>query len=133
MAGNRIWRTVEDGIHLDSLFAETNDILIANNTLWECGLALRLWDSAIKGANIRFQNNLVLGAPQADIVFIDSGGDPSEPRGPGNVIALAQAWQCDHNWREVKPPAEPATLPDLGPGKPKFKLPQGGGCAGSFS
>ena len=64
----------------------------------------RLWDAAVKGKNIHLHNNLTLASPQADMVFIDSGGDPAKVRGPGDGALLLKNWYLSHNWRETKPP-----------------------------
>src|SRR5262249_27259825 len=45
VVGNRIWRAELSGLQLAHLLPGTTDILIANNTFFECCYSFRLWDS----------------------------------------------------------------------------------------
>jgi nitrous oxidase accessory protein NosD len=107
VVGNRIWGTELAGIQLQTLMPGTKSVLIANNTLLNCGLGLRLWEdeARVKDAenwprDVRIHNNLILGSKQADMLFTDSGGHPLEERGPGDGDALRRLWQFGNNWRE---------------------------------
>ena len=91
-------------LQLENLAQDADGILIANNTAFMCASAFRLWDDSVKGKNIQVCNNLILGAASPDMIFLDSGGDPLKPRGPGDGRLLHQAWKLSHNWREVKTP-----------------------------
>jgi len=104
IVGNRIWGATMGGLQLENLMPGTENILVANNTFFSCMSAFRLWDAAVKGKNIHLHNNLTLASPQADMVFIDSGGDPAKVRGPGDGALLLKNWYLSHNWRETKPP-----------------------------
>jgi serine/threonine protein kinase len=105
IVGNRVWGGVRyAGIQFECLAANSENLLMANNTLLESAPAFRLWDAAPKGRGIVIRNNLVLGAALPDMLFIDSGGSPSQHRGPGDGKLIAKTWQMDHNWREVKEP-----------------------------
>ncbi len=110
IVGNRIWGgTRFSALQLDDLHPETQDILLANNTVLECVPAFRLWDNTVKGRDVVLRNNLFLGAPEYDMVFYDSGGSRTEEKGPGDVTQVAAKWQMDHNWREVGQPSDKAS------------------------
>jgi predicted Ser/Thr protein kinase len=110
VVGNQVWDAVLAGIQLENLLTGTKDVLVANNTLFQCRNAFRLWDDDVKGKNIQIRNNLTLGSRQADMIFEDSGGDQRKSRGPGDgkLVAKAKSWQLDHNWREAKEPKDNA-------------------------
>ncbi len=103
VVGNRVGYSMA-GIQPENLLAGTENIWIANNTFVECGAALRYWDNAslpLARNNIRISNNLMLKSTSFDMIFIDSGGDPQNHRGPGDGKALHLAWQWGNNWRET--------------------------------
>src|SRR5206468_2945253 len=50
VVGNRISGADEVGIQVENLLATPKNVLLANNTLFNCHYAFRLWDSAVKGA-----------------------------------------------------------------------------------
>jgi hypothetical protein len=104
IVGNRIRRATVSGIQVENLMPGASDVLIANNTVFECANPFRLWDGAPRGENIRLSNNLVLGRPgEADMLFVDSGGDPNRARGGfGDGKAVLAVWRMDHNWRELQ-------------------------------
>jgi hypothetical protein len=104
IVGNRIWSPKYVGIQLENLMPGAQDLLVANNTLFECPTGFRVWDDAVKGKNIQVRNNLILGAAEPDMVFLDSGGTQQEARAAGNVQSLLKLWQFGHNWREVRIP-----------------------------
>ena len=106
IVGNRFQGGVEMGaIQLEHLADKARNILIANNTFLDCLHAFRLWDSAVKGQDIEFRNNLLLGGNKLDMLFLDSGGMLTEVRGPGDGSLIVKHWQMDHNWRETQPPS----------------------------
>jgi hypothetical protein len=113
IVGNRIWGSGSYGLQLENLVG-ASDILIANNSVFDCKLALRLWDhqdlwnQQPRGHNIQVRNNLFLASRQVDMVFVDSGGNPTTPRGGGKGELVARAWRIDHNVREGKPATENA-------------------------
>jgi serine/threonine protein kinase len=104
IVGNQIWAAPLAGIQLENLMTGTRDILIANNTTFECAAGFRLWDGAVKGRNIQIRNNLFLASREPDMLFLDSGGDPQKMRRPGDGKLLLTTWQVDHNWREGEVP-----------------------------
>ncbi len=105
VVGNRVAGCGQCGIQLMHLSQDSKDLLIANNTLCENGRALRLWDTAVKGKNIQFRNNLILtGSLEPDLIFLDSGGDAFKAKGAGDGSLVLKDWRMDYNWREVRPP-----------------------------
>ena len=105
VVGNRIWQSASTAIQLDNILPGTRDILIANNTMLENNVGLRLWDDKEKkdrGRNIEVRNNLIMGSQLVDMVFTDSGGNPDEVRGAGDGQSLHEVWQIDHNWRQSR-------------------------------
>ena len=69
---------------------------------------MRVWDTTIRGKNVRLCNNLFLGSRVVDLVAFDSGGKDEGPVGPGNVQKLLRTWKLQNNWREGKPPTQGA-------------------------
>jgi len=104
IVGNQVWNA-DVGIQLENLLPGTKNVLVANNTLFQCANhGFRLWDDDVKGKNIQIRNNLLLGGGRADMIFADSGGDRANARGPGDGKLVTSRWRWDHNGREVKPP-----------------------------
>ena len=83
------------------------DLLVANNTFFQCGPAFRLWDADVTGERIELANNLTLAAPPGDWLFADSGGTTDKLRGPGDGSLVPMRWTVRNNWRE-----NPQPLPD---------------------
>jgi hypothetical protein len=104
VVGNQVWDSTVLGIQLDNLMDGTQGILIANNTLLNCPQGIRLWDEKVRGKGIQVCNNLILGSKSVDILFLDSGGDPANDRGPGDGQKVRTVWRVAHNWREGKAP-----------------------------
>jgi hypothetical protein len=108
VAGNVYVGSTLSAVDLLQQLTGAQDLLIANNTMVECRVAFRVWDSGVKGKNIQFRNNLLLGPyPQLDLAFLDNGGVPLAEKGPGDVGRLRKDpnWRFGHNWREIKEPA----------------------------
>jgi nitrous oxidase accessory protein NosD len=106
VVGNRLVAARMIALQLENLLEGTEDILIANNTVFESPTALRYWDLRARGKDVRIRNNLVLGADGADMVFLDNGGIQDKVAGPGDGSALLRAWQWGQNWRETAGPPE---------------------------
>jgi hypothetical protein len=104
VVGNQVWDSTLVGIQLDNLMEGTQGILIANNTLLNCPQGIRLWDEKVKGKRIQVCNNLILGSKSVDMLFLDSGGNPVNERGPGDGHEVRKVWRVAHNWREGKAP-----------------------------
>jgi serine/threonine protein kinase len=99
VVGNRISGMDNAGIQLQDLTTDARDLLLANNTTLGCSHGVRLWDSAVKGQNIRLCNNLFLDCPAEDIYFVESRGGSMQGRaGDGNLVA--KVWEMQCNWRE---------------------------------
>jgi tRNA A-37 threonylcarbamoyl transferase component Bud32 len=66
VVGNRIRDNRGGAIELTHLLPGTEDILVANNTMYKCGEAVTIWDDHTKGMaflecrNVRIQNNVVI-------------------------------------------------------------------------
>jgi serine/threonine protein kinase len=104
LVGNRFVTTSQDALHLEMLGTDTEQVLIANNTFDECGFTLRLGDRKVKGKDVEWRNNLVLGATHADLEFLDYDGTRGATPGPADGRLVARAWTFSHNWREVREP-----------------------------
>jgi hypothetical protein len=105
IVGNRIQSTSLCAMQLENLLPGAGKILIANNTAVDANPAFRLWDDSVKGEEIELVNNLILGTTdKPDVVFLDSGGDQFNVRGPGNGRALLEHWRFRNNWRELRQP-----------------------------
>jgi hypothetical protein len=113
VVGNRIRDASQYALQLEQMLPGAGDVLIANNTVFRGGVALRIWDSTVRGDNIQVRNNLFLGVSALDMYCCDSGGDPIRLRGAGDGKAAAQKWRFDHNWREQggDPPADKGWIP----------------------
>jgi hypothetical protein len=106
IVGNRVSGSNASAIGFNNVLPGTQEILVANNTLFENHHALALLDDAAKKLTrqtIQVCNNLVLDAREPDFVFLD-GADPDKHQGVGDGVALRGAWQFTHNWRELKEP-----------------------------
>jgi hypothetical protein len=104
VAGNLIWDCQLVGIQLENIMKGSRDLLVFNNTILQCGHAIRLWDGRVPSANVEIRNNLLLQSVEPDVVFIDSGGNEENPKGPGDIAALLKFWKLSHNWRETAKP-----------------------------
>ena len=105
IVGNRAVGSSVAALQLENLLTGTNDILIANNTVFDSVVAFRLWDGKARGQAVRLSNNLFLGRPnQLDMLFVDSGGRPDRARGPGKGASVHGPWTLSHNWRELADP-----------------------------
>lgn len=106
VVGNRITGADSSGIGLIDLLPGTQEILIANNTLWENHRGFTLFDDPTKQLpreGIAVKNNLVVKSQNRDFAFFD-GIDPDNPNGAGDGALLPTIWQFSHNWREGKSP-----------------------------
>ena len=105
IVGNRIWRADISGLHLEQLLPGTSDVLVANNTLFECSCGFRLWDTVARGEGVQVRNNLFLSSKLTDMLFLDSGGDPNHGKGAGDGKSVLRVWKIGHNVRAGKPAA----------------------------
>ena len=103
VVGNRIWQARWAALQLERLPADTDNILVANNTVFESEECFRLWDVAINSKGVQIRNNLFLGTKPPDMVFYRSK-DPQRAEGAGEGDALHRSWRLDHNWREAEKP-----------------------------
>jgi hypothetical protein len=110
VVGNRFVGLMMAATQFELLSPDAEGIVVANNTFSECAAAFRLWDGEVKGKGVRLQNNLLLGCPSPDMVFIDAD-NPRTPRGPGDGAAVAKAYDLGHNWREGQKPGPRAWVP----------------------
>ena len=74
VVGNRFLGCLRTAWQCEHLLEASDDILVANNTAFECNNSLRVWDNAVRTTAVRVHNNLSLGAPYPDALAIDSGG-----------------------------------------------------------
>jgi serine/threonine protein kinase len=104
IVGNRISGSESSAIALANLLPGTQDLLIANNTLWENHNCFTLFDDAKKQlprVGIQVKYNLVVKSQSPDFAFFD-GVDPDNLKGEGDGASLHALWQFSHNWREGK-------------------------------
>jgi tRNA A-37 threonylcarbamoyl transferase component Bud32 len=114
VVGNRLMNARMSALDLRDLLPGTKDVLMANNTVFRSGIALRIWDdhrqgkAFLKCKGVRVLNNLSLASAGPDMWLLEHarGVYPLNARGPGDVEALraTPGWQFGHNWREgVRP------------------------------
>ena len=96
------------GIQLEQLSDESNEILVANNSMYRCVWPFRIWSQTFGNGDVEVVGNVSLESGQADWLFIDSGGDRMTPVGPGDILALSKAWRFTHNFRERDNTAAPS-------------------------
>jgi serine/threonine protein kinase len=107
VVGNRFIGARFSALQLINFLDGTGDILIANNTFFECACPLALLHNAgmgVQGTGVQIRNNLFLATDGPDMVYLDTGGTRDKLNGPGNGKLVQARWQFDHNWREGKPP-----------------------------
>jgi serine/threonine protein kinase len=104
VVGNRIWNASRTALQLEKVLADAANVLFANNTVFQSGQSFQLWDTAARGQDVQVRNNLFLAPKGPDMIFVDSGGNPLKPRGPGAGNSVAAVWKLDHNWREGQRP-----------------------------
>lgn len=106
VVGNRVAYAGRSGIQIENLLPGAGNIVIANNTVLDSSISVRIWDDAKKvmPSGVSIINNLVLGGKRTDMLFIDSGGDPSAVRGAGTGQTLIDRWHWSHNVREAQEP-----------------------------
>jgi serine/threonine protein kinase/nitrous oxidase accessory protein NosD len=102
IVGNRFWGLSVAALQTDFLTKETRDVLISNNSCFECGTGLRVWDREVQG-KLQIRNNLFLRNNAMDMQVLEAD-NPDQSRSPGNGPAVAQSFQFDHNWREATQP-----------------------------
>jgi hypothetical protein len=112
VVGNRFHGCIRAAWQLENLLEDSDDILIANNTAFECNNMFRVWDDKIRTKGVRLANNLALGGPYPDTLVFDSGGNPAVARGYGDGADYPRHWTFSHNWREVKAPLTRGKKPD---------------------
>jgi nitrous oxidase accessory protein NosD len=101
VVGNRFHRVRVAALQFTLLSDDAENLVVANNTVLESATAFRLWDRAIRGKQVRFSNNLLLGGEGMDMLVIDAiNGQDS--RGPGDGVAATRTYHISHNWREGK-------------------------------
>jgi hypothetical protein len=83
---------------------ETADVLVANNTFFNCAWSIRNWSPNVAGQRIELAGNLILSKAQPDMLFVDGGALDVQPRGPGNLALLDENWTMRNNWRETTTP-----------------------------
>jgi serine/threonine protein kinase len=105
VVGNRITGgTNYSAIQMDAVLEGSEDVLIANNTIFECTPAFRVWDDAVRGKNIQVRNNLVLGAAGPDMDFLERRGNDFQYAAPSEGSLITKGWELGQNWREVGRP-----------------------------
>jgi nitrous oxidase accessory protein NosD len=102
ITGNAVWACSMAALQLQNLRVNSKQILIANNTLFASGTALRIWDdppfSKRQRGQVQVANNLLFDAAESDLAPIRSG--TRGPR-PGDGNALLRLWSFHHNWRDL--------------------------------
>jgi nitrous oxidase accessory protein NosD len=108
VTGNRVVGASQAALQLERLLPDSEQILLANNTVIDSEEALRVWDGPPRDRGVQVRNNLFLIGPRPDVVYYDSD-NPERERGPGDGRALHAAWRFDANWREGLPPTGTST------------------------
>jgi hypothetical protein len=103
IVGNRFSGAVLSATQFQMLSPDSENIVLANNSIIGCVAAFRLWDSEVKGKGVRLQNNLVLAGQSPDLYFLEAE-KIDMAKGPGDGEAMAKAYDFGHNWREGRRP-----------------------------
>jgi hypothetical protein len=101
VVGNRFRAISVAAVQFLLIAENSQNLLLANNTFFENGTSLRIWDRAIHGKQVQVRNNLILGSQGMDMHTVDAV-DAQESRGPGDGAAVAKTYRLSHNWREGK-------------------------------
>jgi hypothetical protein len=132
IVGNRIRNSKWTAIDFEDFRPGVDDILVANNTMLQNNMALRIWEGDSKGQacfkcrNIRFQNNLVFKSrSELDMFFLNYPRGKTEEAWPGDLVGLLNSpeWRLSHNWREIDLNDAAAQYPRIWiPGRPEDHL-----------
>jgi serine/threonine protein kinase/nitrous oxidase accessory protein NosD len=107
VVGNRFLGCSHAGFQLECLQDDSGEILVANNTMFECKHFMRVWDDKMRTHDVHILNNLSLAGLFPDALAFDSGGNPLKPKGYAEGKKYAERWKFSRNRREVKQPYLP--------------------------
>jgi hypothetical protein len=94
IVGNRIWNCTGATLQIEELFANSSNVLIANNSLQNDRSCIQIQELSSATETIAIRNNLLLAADGLDLEFL------------GKDRQSLGACKFDHNWREVRPPGD---------------------------
>jgi len=105
VTGNLLWNCGQAALQIEELLAGSEGILVANNTAFDCGAALRVWDYApyeqYQARQVELRNNLLFAARSADMLLMHDPKDGSGKYFPAEAKSLVDLWRFDHNWRDL--------------------------------
>jgi len=93
---------VNRAMQFEKLMEGTGQIVVANNTLWNTGSGVRIWDALVLSRDVRFCNNLFLGLRDDDFVIVGAPETVNAGFPPGDVKSLLARWKFDRNWRRER-------------------------------
>jgi nitrous oxidase accessory protein NosD len=104
VSGNLVWNAKYAGLELADLVAGFDQVLIANNTVFNCAFDFRIWDNnpdeaKYQQGQVELRNNLFMEAITGDMGFL------TWPRGGSKAVGgdgkWLRRWRFDHNWRDL--------------------------------
>jgi hypothetical protein len=114
VAGNIIWGSSNAGIQIEDLDSASHGILVANNSLFECQSAFRVWDKEpqqmVESGQVEFSSNLLFGNEVGDMLYILQAG--GQKKSSGDLArSIGELWRFDSNWRDLKGFESAAAVP----------------------
>jgi hypothetical protein len=104
VAGNAVWGCSGTTIDLEDFRQQSAGVLIANNTLHDSKVLLRIYDyppyEEYRPGQAELAGNLLFGVAHADMVLLRSPGQPDIPQAADGAPVTA-AWAFRNNWRDL--------------------------------
>jgi hypothetical protein len=129
IAGNRISECGFAGLQVEALSQESRQILLVNNTVFDCEVGFRAWDNRkpkeFAASRVELANNLLFGASKGDMVASELVNEATSS-GTGNddlAKSLAASWRFFRNHRD-RSGGGPQGLFPLGPNDKQISTPR---------
>lgn len=111
IVGNRMQASVVSGVQFMHLQGAPTNLVVANNTWFDCMSPFRLWESGNVQADVRVLANVSLystSAPEKPMtdswLVIDGRGNERVPKGVGDGAWYSKHWTFARNFREGEAP-----------------------------
>jgi serine/threonine protein kinase len=102
---NLLWSCSQAGLQFQDLGSTSQRILVAQNTIYDCGSALRIWMNTAdlpKPGQVAVSGNVLSACSDGDINCMrgKAGGMPD--LWPEGIAAITSGWRFAGNWRDPR-------------------------------